>query len=227
MCQDVADQIVPKQEIGHQTMYGIRGKEYLNTLYEIPKIGIGRMDFSNPILQSESRDFLIDAVFRKGNKKPLPRDPGRLGWCLFRDSNLLVDIQKEKIVFCDSQENLQQHGYFLHDWIEAPMLLERGLVEFEVMTPEGGLRCMLDTGSTYNLLNVSSEQTIDQAIWDLENVIVYPWIKIGSQDLGSLEFHSVPISLPVPIEAILGMDFFSAHVVFLDFVNERILFEKS
>lgn len=227
MYQDVADRVLSKQAIGHRTMYGIRGKQYVNTLYEIPKIQIGCMKFSNPILQGESRDFLLDAVFLKGDEKPLPRDPGRVGWCLFRDSNLLLDVQKEKIVFCDSIEKLQQHEYFLHGWTEVPMLLERGLVEFEAITPEGTLRCMLDTGATYNMLNVEGAQTIDQAIWDPKNVIIYPWFKIGDWDMGALEFHSVPLSLPLAVEAILGMDFFSEYVVFLDFINERIVFAKS
>jgi hypothetical protein len=227
MYQDVVDRISTKLATGYCTMYGIRGKEYLNTLYDIPKISIGCMDFLDIPLQGEERDFISDGVFRKDDKELLPRDPGSIGWCLFRNSNLLVDTAKEKVVFCDSMENLQKHGYFLHEWTEVPMLLERGLVEFEATTSKGKLRCMLDTGATCNMLHNEGEQTIDEAFWDPKNEVSFPWFKIGNQDVGAISFRAVPIRLPISIEAILGMDFFSEHVVFLDFVNERILFAKS
>ncbi len=224
MYQDMVDQIAEKKEAGHRKMYGIRGKEYLNTLYDLEKIRIGDMSFLNITLQGEERAFIADSILRKSGEEPILRDPGRLGWCLFQNSNLLVDIQGKKLIFCDSLENLQEHGYFLSKWTEAPMLLDQGLVEFHAVSPQGILRCMLDTGATLNMLHLKGTQTIDEALQDPQNIISYPWFSIGGQNIGEISFHSVPIQLPIPVQAILGMQFFSKQIVFLDFTNEKILF---
>lgn len=227
MNQDVVDQIISKKEVGHRVMYGMRGKEYLNTLYEIPKVKVGNATFFEIGLQGEGQEFIVDGVFRKNNEEIAPRDLGRIGWCLFRKSNLLIDVSQKNIIFCDSMENLQKHGYFLQNWIEVPMLLEQGMVEFHAMTPQGPLRCMLDTGCTLNMLHFATDQTIDEAIWDPKNVVIYPWFKIGDQDVGETRFYSAPIQLPISVESILGMEFFSKHLVFLDFARGKIVFAKN
>ncbi len=225
MYQDLVDQITEKKEAGHRKMYGIRGKEYLNTVYDLEKIKIGDISFLNITLQGEERTFTEDSILQKGDEEAIFRAPGRVGWCLFQNSNLLVDIQGKKLIFCDSLENLQQHGYFQGKWTEVPMLLDQGMVECKANVPQRTLRCMFDTGATVNMLHLEGTQTIDEAIQDPQNIVTYPCFHIGNQDTGEISFISLPIRLPVPIQAILGMEFFSKHNVFLDFANERIILE--
>ena len=210
-------------------MHGIRGKEYPTNLYQIPKIEIGRMSFIKPIMQEHADQFTNDSVFVQDGSAPSPRDPGRLGWTLFYNTNLLVDIQNSKMAFCDSLATLKAQGYSIEKFISAPLLIERGLVEFIAETPKGSLRCLLDTGATWNMLNAGLEEgkSIEQEIWKPENVFEYPFFIIGDQDLGPITMRRVPIKSPIFLGAILGMEFFREHLVFIDFAGKQIYFSKS
>lgn len=224
--QDAADSILSKTFVGEKPMFGIRGKKYIEQLYRIPKAKIGKMTFSPPIFLLENQDFLKDATFLQGNQTPSPRETGRIGWELFCDTSLLIDIPNLQIGFSDSIEALKSQGYPTENFIKAPLFLERGLVEVEIGTPNGPLRSVLDTGATWNILHEEFEEgvSIDAAIWEPENIVEYPSFSIENNDLGSLTFHKMPLKIPIPIEAILGMEFFRKHIVFLDFKGKSAYF---
>jgi hypothetical protein len=223
------DQVAVKDFVRTKPMYGIRGKEYATNLYQIPKARIGAMTFMEPILQEGSQELAADAVFRKDGMEPSPREPGRLGWQLFSDVNLLVDIKRFQIAFCDSLETLRGHGYATDTFTKAPLSVERGLVEFEAKTPAGPLRCVLDTGCTWNLLHteIESGKTIEDVLFEPENSLEYASFEIGAKDFGPMSFHRIPIKIPIPVEAILGMEFFENHLVFLDFLHNCVYFSKA
>ncbi len=221
------NQISPKTFIKTKPMYGIRGKKHLNNLYQIPKVKIGGMAFFESVLQEDSAEFVKNSVFVKNGGEPSAREPGRLGWEFFHATNLLIDIQNSTIAFCDSLDTLKQQGYPIEEFIDAPLHIEQGLVECIADTPEGPLRCMLDTGCTLNMLNSDiEEEKIARAFWDPEYDIDYAYFKIKNIDFGPQKFHRFPITLPIRIDAILGMDFFEEHLVFIDFSNEKIYFSK-
>jgi hypothetical protein len=160
--------------------------------------------------------------------EPSPSEPGRLGWELFYDVNLLVDIKNSKIAICDSLDTLKKQGYAIETFVRTPLILKQGLVEFEAKTPEGILVCMLDTGSTYNLLDseVAEGKSIERAIWDSDNFLEYSSFQIDGCDFGPVAFRRFPLRLPIHIEAILGMEFFRDHLVFLDFSEGYVYFAK-
>lgn len=224
---DSIDQISSKTFIRSAPMYGIRGKEYLTDFYRIPKIKIGDMDFIQPILQGTGEEMIKDSVFVKNQGSPSPREPGAVGWKLFYHANLLIDIHSSMIAFCDSLETLKKQGYKIDDFVKAPLIIERGLVEFEAETDDGPLRCMLDTGATCNMFNreLESGKSIEEVIWNSDNVTTYSTFKIGNQDFGPLAFHRIPINIPIRIEAVLGMEFFEQHLVFIDFSGKNIYFQ--
>ncbi|MBI5273050.1 MAG: hypothetical protein HY861_03605 [Chlamydiia bacterium] len=223
----LVERIPSKTFIRTKLMYGFRGKEYQTSLYRIPKITIGTMSFKQPILQESSDEFHRDSVIVKKGK-PSPKKLGRVGWELFYNSNLLLDIKNSKVAFCDSLNTLHKQGYLVKSFTKAPLLLERGLVEFEAQTTEGALRCMLDTGTTCNILNTELDdgKSIEQVIWEPENALTYPSFKIGNKDFGSVVFHRFPIKIPIRIGAILGMEFFQDHLVFLDFAGGYVYFSN-
>ncbi len=209
-------------------MYGFKGKEYPTNLYRIPKIKIGAMAFIQPILQENTEQSRKDSVIVQNGNKPSPREPGRIGWELFHNVNLLLDVKNSKIAFCDSLPTIEDHGYKITDFIKVPLLLERGLIEFETDTPDGHLRCMLDTGATWNVLNskIEEENSIEQVIQDPSNILEYSSFQIGTEEFGPVAFHRIPIKLPIHIEAILGMEFIEDHLVFLDFAEKYVYFSK-
>lgn len=227
--KESTDAITSKVFLREKPMYGIRGKEYPTKLYQIPALKIGKMTFTSPILQEEGEEFTKDATFVQNGKERAPTESGRLGWELFYNVNLLVDVENSLIAFCDSLETLEKHGYPVESFISTPLFLERGLVEFYANTPQETLRCMLDTGATWNILNDEIEEgkSLDQAIWDEKNIIQYSFLMIGGKDFGQHTFHRMPIRIPIRIEAILGMEFFKENLVFLDFSGNMAYFLKS
>jgi len=169
-----------------------------------------------------------EAIFVQNGEEPSLSEPGRLGWELFYNVNLLVDISNSKISFCDSLETLQEYGYKIENFSKAPLLLDRGLIEFESQTSQGLLRCVLDTGSTFNFLHIELEkaQKIEQILWEDDNIVNYSSFEIDKKNFGPIYFHKMPIKIPIHIDAILGMDFFREHIVFIDFKRRAIYFSN-
>lgn len=211
-----------------KTIYGIRGKEYKTKLYQIPVLQIGKMTFLKPILEEEPETFAEDSTFVQEGQKKSPEEPGRLGWELFYNVNLLIDAKNSLIAFCDSFETLANQGYEIKQFTRSPLFLERGLVEFNAETPEGALRFVLDTGATWNMLNFEAgdNQSIDDLMWHEDTIIEYSSLQINGTDFGPVSLHKLPIKIPIQIDAILGMDFFKKHVVFLDFKKKYVYFFK-
>lgn len=223
VAREEVDAIMSKTFLGEKTMHGIRGKKYNKKVYRIPELKIGAMTFSRPAMQEDSAEFLKDAMFGHNERKTPSKEPGRLGWELFSSTNLLIDVPNARIVFSDSLDTLKKEGYATESFVKAPLFLERGLVEFESLTPNGPLRCMLDTGATWNALN----EDVDKAIWTPENRVEYPFFQIEGIDFGPITFCRVAIGIPIRVEAILGMEFFQKHLVFLDFANKWVYFSKA
>lgn len=220
------DLILLKSFIGEKLMYGVRGKQYPTNLYRIPKVKIGKMTFLEPILQEETQEFTKDSTFIQNKKEPSPRESGRLGWGIFYGVNLLIDVKNSQIVFCNNLATLKKQGYHIETFTKTPLLLERGLVEIETQTSEGPLRCMLDTGATWNILNTDIEEgkSIEQMMWETERVLSL--FKINEKDFGPIVFHNMPINIPIYIDAVLGMEFFQNNLVFLDFRERCAYFSK-
>lgn len=223
------EHIEHKKYLRSKKMYGMRGGEYEEKLYEVPKIDIGAMSFSNPVLHEHPESFHKEStVLKEGYELSAP-EPGKVGWELFGNTNLFLDLGNSEIAFCDSLDTLKKQGYPIEKFIKTPLLLERGLVEFEAETPEGILLCMLDTGATWNILNAEIEEgkSIDQAVWESDNILDYTFFKIDGNDFGPIAFHRMPIKIPIRIEAILGMEFFQDNLVFLDFAGKCAYFCKN
>lgn len=228
--KEILDSISSRTFIGEKTTYGMRGREYKKKLYQIPKAKIGVMAFSPPIIQEENRGFLKDAEFLQNKENSQPREEkGRLGWELFYNTPLLIDIKNSQIVFCDSLATLKSKGYAIEAFVKTSLCLENGLVEFEVETSKGCLHCILDTGSTWNILNseLQEGESIDVVAWESENILEFSYFKIEGANFGPIAFHQLPIRLPIRIEAILGMEFFKDHLVFLDFAKKIAYFAKN
>ena len=223
------DQISSKTFVSSRAIGGFKGIKYENTVYEIPKIQIGALSVLHPELEKVSEQFGKDAKIVKEGFEPSVHEPGRIGWELFRYFNLFLDLKNSRVAFCDSLDPLNRSGYEISKFIRAPLLIERGFVEIEAKTAEGPLRCMLDTGASWNILDTELEagKTIEQAAWDPENTLQYSSFHIGDSDFGALAFHRLPLKFPIHVDAILGMEFFQDHVVFIDFSENCIYFQKA
>ncbi len=221
---DVLSQIEKKSYLRTTKRYGYNGKEFEKRVFEIPEIKINEAYVSDAHVLETAMDFHDNSKIYSESGTFLPEEPGSIGWQLFQIFNLFLDLGKEKIIFSDSIETLQHHGYFNESFAKTPLIHDRGLVEIDVEVSNGTMRCVLDTGFTRSSLNTPYEEGKK---FDIKNRQQFNQFKIATQNFGPVDFLRLPIELPIHVEAILGMDFFKENMIFLDFTNDVAYFAPS
>jgi hypothetical protein len=198
----LVSQLNEKELLGTKIFVGFKGVPYDKHLYRIPKIEIANICFNNPILQEHDEQFDIDSIVEP--VEGASHDLGRLGWKLFQNSLLLIDAPSNSIIMADSWKALEKK-YSQKDFIALPLFLEGGLIEFDL----GNLRCILDSGCTWNILNCPKEE----AYITLQTTI------------GPISFHKIPVDALEEGKAILGMDFIQERQIVIDF-QKRVIYLK-
>ena len=211
--------------------YGLRGVQRYHDIYRLPLIKIGTLTFRDIPVNQQDPAFEDESVIILNKEKYNPladQTQGRLGWMPFSHVVLFLDMQKLKMVVCGSVETFQKKEHSLRSYTKAPLLLDRDLVEFEVMTSQGPMRCMLDTGCTFNIFNTpnSRDEPLNQMIQDKARLTTFSSFQMGGEEFGPITFRPLPIKLPIEVKAILGMEFFDRHRVLIDFKNRQIYFTK-
>lgn len=222
----ILGKIKEKTEVGKVKRYGFRGTEYEKAIFEIPKIQMGPISFSRIQVQREAEAFHKNSSLHIDPNELAPIDLARIGWEACRLSgNLFLDLRNNMIAFCDSADTLQAKGYALDSFAKSELLSDRGFLEVMVHTDLGSVRCVLDTGSTYNCLHteLGENQSIDDMIGNIHEVGQF---QVGNKDLGPQAFHEIPIQLPIPVAAILGMEFFFNHVIFINFTEHLLYIQR-
>ncbi|MBS0620968.1 MAG: hypothetical protein JSS61_05880 [Verrucomicrobia bacterium] len=230
-----------------KSFFGVRGRSYESDVYELPNINIGKLKLLSVWAEEQNEEFLEDGSIKKSEQEPPEKHFGRIGWQVFKPFNLFLDCDHSIMALCDSLDTIKSQGYSIETFVEAPLLLDRGTIDFVVMTEAGPLRCVLDTGSTWNLLNKDFESSKqDHRIIDLDHlngkpsefnptnedlIVLNPenqWetktFQISGIDFGPVDF--VKMKSPIGLDAIIGMEFIDEHLIFIDFRNNKIYFSK-
>ncbi len=203
----ILEQISDKTLVGNTERYGFRGIQHSYPVYSIPQFEIGDVTFSKVNVLEESEEIYEEAVVTKNKEETLSPEQGKLGWNVFTLFNLLLDCKNGLIAFCNSTEMLKKHGYHMDTFAKAPLFLDDGFVEFTAETEQGPLRCILDTGCTLNIMNKNIEGDPEDLLLDPKHLIRHQFLKVDHLDLGPIIFRSLPVKIPVHIEAFLGMEF--------------------
>ncbi len=230
--EEVLERIPNKLPAGSQISYGIRGKQYRNLMYKIPKMKIGELTFCDFSADLINPEFEHDLIVRSSKTEHSPF-LARVGWKPFSKTNVLLDFSKSIIAFCDSLETLQGEGYPTDQFVKTDLILNHGFIEFNAITNSGCHRFVLDTGSTFNLIhkepdNLSSflidpeSETPSFFSIDFTQHPESDLFEIAGNNLGPFTFREA--ELPRTIDAIAGMEFLESQVVFIDFLNEKIYF---
>lgn len=213
----ILQEIQQKSQVSSTVIHSSRGHSNQRNRYKLPEMKIGEVIFCDPIILEDNNDGPTT-------------EPMTLGWGVFeKKGNLFLDLYNSKIAFCDSLKTLTEQGYRADKFIKMPLLLNHDCIEVETITPNGPLRCVINTGVTWNLINISNEEgrSYDEIAQDPESYTEFASFKIGEKDFGSISFHHLPIKAPFPVEAILGMEFLRNHLVFIDFERKEIYFAES
>ncbi len=112
---------------------------------------------------------------------------------------------------------MKEHQYPVEAFTETPMVLSDFLI-IEGETKEGPLYFLLDTGSTWNLLNDLGHG--DEFAFKEGDIQELTSLKIEGKEFGPIAFQR--IKSPFKFDAILGMEFFDSHLVFIDFENRKV-----
>jgi hypothetical protein len=124
-------------------------------------------------------------------------------------------------------DTLKNHGVEVDQFVKAPLVLDQGGVAIRVSAPEGDFRWELDTGASFNIFHKDrvGNESINEMVLDEKN-ITDVLLKIGGVDFGKIHFRTLPIEFAIKTQAVLGMDFFLAHKMFIDFKEGYIYIAK-
>lgn len=242
--KEICDQLNQRTFLRLRKSVGVRGIEYEKKVYNIPKIQIGKVSFWHPLLEEESESFQKDSIIYEQEKSEsirkdaivseqkdaAPVEKGRLGWGLFQISNLFLDLGNSKIAICDSLSTLSKNGYLLDSFVKTPLILDNNIIQIEVNNDQLPLLCCLDTGSTWNLINTRKE--VEKPSWNISapvmicDPIMTGILQINKINFGEIAWHPLPMFVPFRFDAILGMEFFKTHLVFLDFSEQCAYISK-
>lgn len=243
----VIESLRNKNFIHKEHFFGVRGRSYESDVYELPDIRIGKLKIFPMRAEEKNDEFVKDGVLQEGKQDIKEDHLGRIGRSIFKRINLFLDCEHFSMVICDSLNTLKEQGYPVDSFIEAPLLLDLGTIDFEVMTEAGPLRCMLDSGCTWNVLNKDLDRADqnhrlvdfnnlhgkpqefnphndDLLIFDVKETWKTDVFQINGEEFGPVEF--VKMKSPLGLDAILGMEFIENHLIFIDFRNEKIYFSK-
>jgi len=216
-------EITNKSFIETTTMSGVRGNKYTIDVYQIPEAKIQGATLCRPQLEEAHSAFDQETVLIPATDPSTPEAVGSLGWKLFRNVTLFLNLAKGEIVLGRNIEALREKGYKLEEFTETPLQLNHDLLVIEATTPQGLWHCLLDTGCTSNLLNESeSDKPIETMIQDESNFVNLPSFAINNTNFGPITFRPVPMKLPFHIDAVLGLEFFFKHQVIIDFEKQSV-----
>lgn len=215
----------PKTEIGETYRSGILGKQYRVKQYRLPKIQSGDLIFDSPIIEEENPEWKKDALYCKQDifKR---KDHGSIGWNLLGKYVLLLDYKHQKIALYDEITDLKAEGYHISDFINLPLLMDRGCLECEITLDGRKTRCVLDTGCYESVVHRPFEKGVllEEIFFDSSWTTSFASFKIGKHDFGPMQFRQFPIQALFPIDVILGLDFFRDFSVVIDFPEKQVYF---
>jgi hypothetical protein len=222
------DAIIDKTFIGTNYSQGFNGKIKENKVYRLSKASIGDIRCTEFSLSESQMEFENDTILNP-DENTVPEEVVRMGWGCFYLVNLYLDLGNSSAIMCDSVKTWELEGNSLEDFIKVPLRIhpELRILEIEIELNNQICHCMLDTGFSFNVLRKEEVQDLPvmTAYRDPNNITKLPLVA-GNQDFGPITFHNIPIHID-EINAILGMDFFLEHQIYIDFPNKQVYISKS
>jgi hypothetical protein len=207
-----------KELVGDGEFGDIRGNIYRCSEFRIPEIKIGREFVLDPTATMQDRQFLQNVRLFSGPdvdkriEDRIERVDGKIGLPIFRNYNCLFDFPNSVIVLYKSVVDMEKL-YPPDHFVRVPFSVEKYGVVLSVETDVGIERMVLDTGSTYSMINKSLIKEPNDWIYSTNKLV------IEGCNYGSWELALFDISDKWDIHGCLGADFFLEYAICLDFEN--------
>lgn len=217
---------IPHKLHATENISNFRGTQFKRTTYKIPSINLGSMPFNNPIVVGRPAKDEQEYVIWQSSQAESERVPcGALGRGLLKETNLLIDMKHSQLIVTSRKELLKAEGYELESFTKVPFTLDaKGLI-IDLDTDFGKKRFLVDTGFTLTMMHKylfpkGSSQAKKK--YNLP-VISSEHFSIGGKEYGSKEIYFLEMAKDLQVfDGVLGMDFISKHVMYIDFSELQI-----
>jgi hypothetical protein len=212
---DVIRKVGARRLPGFNSWTDWSGQEFRSPLFEVPSITIDGRTFRN--LTAEQTD------------EPAPDDGHGVSNSFGRDFLshyfVVIDYANSAMTLWPPGSSATARNQCGSLRVPMESTKEPGLVVVRIATPSGTYRAILDTGAQYSMMpeglardrNLSLTFRGDTPFYKMEKLTV------AEQDFGPLEFVVLPAGPPRDFQVFLGYNFFSKHVVCLDYKHREIL----
>jgi len=220
-----------KTPSGSEKWKNFRGKEFEQQTYILPEIRVGSIIFRNPTVVDFPPELGVESNVWSASEeiKRTVETVGRLGRGLLKKVNMLLDVGRAKVIFTNSFKKLKVDNYDLTTFEKTSFKLDPKGIIVEVDTDLGKMKLLLDTGCTLTVLHEFLYPQKAEKIVDYRGLAFLTSSKfvINNHNFGSraLYFLKMTEELNV-IDGILGMDFISRHVMYIDYSKKVLYFQK-
>jgi hypothetical protein len=188
-------------------VYDIKGNRSKCKEFIVPELCIGDFKLLNVI------GYELHYSYFK--ERPLI---GYIGSGLLRRFNLILDYSESKIVLI-RKGGVPPKNYRINEWIKIPYKINRWEVELNGIKYR--LRLGWDTGCEISIVKPRSEFVRKK---DSRGIIRVSNLWMNNHDFGPIEFAIMDFNLP--IDGVLGHNFFKSHKVYFDFEDDIIMISK-
>jgi gag-polyprotein putative aspartyl protease len=189
------------------------GREYRVPQFKVPVVTIGGRTFHDIVV--------IQAVERPDDQGPPV--PNTIGQQFLSRYLTVVDYAGLAITLWPPDTELKDAADCGTTRIPMEQTEDPGLVVTDFDTPSGSMRLGWDTGATFSALSESlvKSRRLQTFVRGQTSFYRPRRLSAAGQEFGRLDFVVLPLQLP-DFQGVLGANFFSDHVVCLDWVKREV-----
>lgn len=222
LSKEVLDKL-KKDPCGVSRRVDFLGNKYETPLYFLSNVKVGRLLLKKIKAREESSSFTQHSTLVAAKEC---QNMGRIGRDFFSDKNLFMDFGHHVFVACNQLKDIKKAGYEVKEMTSIPFKTTANGITLEIETDMGSGKFVLDTGATGSCIRNAKKSHVDQQ--NGMPFVITSKFSIGGTEFGPTKLYLLDISPELDkIDGFLGMDFFTNHLVYLDFKKETIHIGKN
>jgi hypothetical protein len=190
------------------------GREYHVPQFRIPVMNIGGRTFRDAVVAQA-------ADWAEGEGPPVPNG---IGGDFLSQYFAVIDFAGRSITLWPADSPPLAHAACGAVRVPMEETEQSGLVVSEFDTPSGTIRLLWDTGASYSMLPLSlvERSKLETILRGQTPFHIPAKLAAAGHEFGPLEFVVLPLQLPNDFQGMLGANFFTTHVVCIDYGKREI-----